>query len=246
MNDKIRFSASLRSVLPDGAQIYLPEETESTNTLGRILLTAGEAPHGTVILADRQTGGRGRRGKSFFSPRGGLYLSLIWKKRLDAPFTVLCAAAVCRVLRECGALVGIKWVNDLFWEGKKVCGILCERLTAADGEAVILGIGVNCGTEPFPEELTAAGNLPPLGLSRDQLALCLLGELIRLLEENDDAEAKRYYAEHMLLYGKRIRWEQNGTKLHGVVLGLGKQEELLVRLDSGEKQMLISGMITPE
>ena len=247
MDEISSLSASLCSVLPEGARLLRLRETESTNTLARALLSDCAAPHGTVIIADRQTGGRGRHGKAFFSPEGGLYLSLIWKERPNAPFTVLAAAAVCRVLRQCGAEVSIKWVNDLFWEGKKVCGILCERVESNENRAVIIGIGVNCGTVPFPTELSSvAGNLPPLTVTRSELSVLLLRELVRLLQAEDDAPARNYYAAHMLLYGKRVRFVRNGEPQHAVVLGLGDKEELLVRLDSGEELALTSGIVIPE
>ena len=119
------------------------QEIDSTNRVAKDLARQG-APHGTAVLAERQTAGRGRLGRSFFSPEGGLYLSVILcpqcppEERLLT--TPMAAVAVCRAVEcLCGVSPGIKWVNDLYLEGKKLCGILCEGTEAA----VIVGIGLN-------------------------------------------------------------------------------------------------------
>ena len=107
---------------------------------------------GHLIVSDEQLSGRGRQGKSFYSPDGGLYMSLVIKDEKavnDGLFTVKACLGVCRAIdRLCGVTesngVGIKWVNDIYFAGKKLCGILCERLTDEDGTGcVIAGFGIN-------------------------------------------------------------------------------------------------------
>ena len=133
------------------------EETDSTNRVAKELARQG-APHGTVVSAKRQTAGRGRLGRRFCSPEGGIYLSVLLRTDLPpedrALLTPMAAVAVCRTVeRLCGVRPDIKWVNDLYLEGKKVCGILCERT----GDAVIVGVGLNLKTPEggFPPELNA-------------------------------------------------------------------------------------------
>ena len=133
-----------------GLTVQFREEVTSTNTLLRQQAEEG-APEGTVLVAARQTAGRGRRDRSFFSPADtGLYLSILLRPKLapqEALYLTTCAAAaVALALEEFDLRPQIKWVNDLFLEGKKVCGILTEG--AIDPETMglryaILGIGVN-------------------------------------------------------------------------------------------------------
>ena len=132
-------------------------ETDSTNRVAKELARQG-APHGTAVLAERQTAGRGRLDRRFFSPEGGLYLSVILRPSCPPEdrllMTPMAAVAVCRAVeRLCGVSPGIKWVNDLYLEGKKLCGILCEGA----GDAVIVGIGLNLKAPEggFPSEVPA-------------------------------------------------------------------------------------------
>ena len=133
------------------------QETDSTNRVAKELARQG-ATHGTAVLAERQTAGRGRMERSFFSPEGGMYLSAILRPEIPPEdlllMTPMAAAAVWKAVeRLTGICLGIKWVNDLYLEGKKVCGILCERT----GDAVIVGVGLNLKTPEggFPPELNA-------------------------------------------------------------------------------------------
>ena len=150
------------------------EETDSTNRVAKELARQG-APHGTVVSAKRQTAGRGRLGRRFCSPEGGIYLSVLLRTDLPpedrALLTPMAAVAVCRMVeRLCGVRPGIKWVNDLYLEDKKLCGILCE----AAGDAVIVGIGLNYAMPPagFPPDIPATALYPPVGgpVHREELA----------------------------------------------------------------------------
>lgn len=227
----------LRAVLPEGADAVCINETESTNTIARELI-ASDAPHGTVIVADRQSAGRGRRGKSFFSPEGGIYMSVTVKWQDNIPYTVCAASAVCRVLRSYGTDAKIKWVNDIFIDSKKVCGILCEKV----GEFVIIGIGINHSVKDFPDELKDTAASLPEGIPDRQNTVCAVTkELFRVLA--DPVGAKAYYAENMMLYGKKVIYEYNGTEHRGTVIGLGDNEELLIKSE-GATVVLTSGMVT--
>ena len=138
------------------APVLFEEETVSTMT--RLKERAPELPHGTVLWSLRQTAGKGRSGKSFASPGGGLYYSMLLRfaqpdERLLA-VTPLAAVAVVRALRKhSGVETEIKWPNDILLDGKKLCGILTESVTGAGGMQIIVGIGINVNTREFPEEL---------------------------------------------------------------------------------------------
>ena len=154
------------------APIYLYDKLESSNRTAKTLALEG-APHGTMVLTSQQTAGRGRLGRRFESPAGkGIYLSLVLRPGLPMTeaqaVTVSAAVAVCRaVKRLCGLDLGIKWVNDLYYNGKKVCGILTEAgadIESGQLEWLVVGIGLNLTSRPedWPEELRPiAGSLYP-------------------------------------------------------------------------------------
>lgn len=174
------------------------EETDSTNRVAKELARQG-APHGTAVLAERQTAGRGRLGRAFFSPEGGLYLSVILYPQCPPEdrvlMTPMAAVAVCRALEQvCGISPGIKWVNDLYLGGKKLCGILCEGC----GDAVIVGIGLNLYTPEggFPAEIPATALDVPV--DRRVLAEAIRQQLLQ------PGEFLAEYRERCLLLGKTV------------------------------------------
>lgn len=176
------------------APVYLYETLESTNQTAKQLALDG-APHGTLVLAAHQSAGRGRLGRGFASPAGkGVYLTLLLRPALSAAdaqaVTASAAVAVCRAVEaRCGLSLGIKWVNDLYYQGKKVCGILTEAGTDFESgrlEWLAVGIGLNLTTAPgdWPAPLRAtAGSLFPGGptpVSRAALAGDIARELLAL------------------------------------------------------------------
>lgn len=170
--------------------VHLFDCVESTNKLARQLALEG-APHGTLVLAEAQTAGRGRLGRSFCSPTGGIYMTILLRPALpttDAlPITTAAAVAVCRAVQEkCGIPLAIKWVNDLYYQQKKVCGILTQASTNFENgeiEWVAVGIGLNLTTAPAAlgsDLATIATSLYPSGacpIARATLA----GEIARQL-----------------------------------------------------------------
>ena len=144
--------------------LILLDETESTNAYLKQLALQGAEEY-TAVLAARQSGGRGRLGRSFFSPEGGVYLSVLYRPKTAveeiSSFTVLAAVAVCRGIEKyCGLSCGIKWTNDVEYQGRKLCGILCESVFRGSEPNVIVGVGLNVNTKDFPEDIRdRAGSL---------------------------------------------------------------------------------------
>lgn len=139
------------------APVLYARSIDSTNNALK-KLAAQSAPDGTVLWASEQTAGRGRLGRSFLSPEGGLYLSMLW--RPDCPpektvsLTSCAAVALCRCLEAWPEIdVSIKWPNDVLLGGRKLCGILTEGCTTPGGFCVVMGMGVNVNTLQFPPEL---------------------------------------------------------------------------------------------
>ena len=176
------------------APVYVYDTLESSNRTAKMLAMDG-TPHGTLVLAGQQTAGRGRLGRRFESPAGkGVYLSLVLRPGLPVAeaqtVTVSAAVAVCRAVRKlCGLELGIKWVNDLYYHGKKVCGILTEAgsdMESGQLEWLVVGIGLNLTSRPedWPEELRPiAGSLYPGGpapVGRAALAGAIARELLAL------------------------------------------------------------------
>ena len=156
------------------APIYLYDKLESSNRTAKTLALEG-APHGTMVLTSQQTAGRGRLGRRFESPAGkGIYLSLVLRPGLPMTeaqaVTVSAAVAVCRaVKRLCGLDLGIKWVNDLYYNGKKVCGILTEAgadIESGQLEWLVVGIGLNLTSRPVSRAALAGA------IARELLGLC--------------------------------------------------------------------------
>ena len=170
-----------------GRTLIVREEAASTNALAKQLAREG-CPEGTAVIARIQTGGRGKRGASWFSPPGGLWLSVILSPRLAGKelgwLTLLAAQAVAETISEaCGLSAEIKWPNDVLIAGRKVCGILTE--TAGKGRAVVgIGLNANLRREDFLPDLrqTATSLLIESGRPRpvDRLAAELLNRLDRL------------------------------------------------------------------
>ena len=137
--------------------LILGDSADSTNLKVKEMAQRGAA-EGVTLIVDRQTAGRGRLGRQFHSPEGGLYLSTLLRPAYAEGITCRAAVAAARAIESlCDLRVDIKWVNDLYVNGRKVAGILAEGILDADGAltAVVLGIGINVGATDFPDELSA-------------------------------------------------------------------------------------------
>lgn len=235
-------------------------EVDSTNTLCKRLAAEG-APDGTVVMADRQTVGKGRRGRSFLSPAGvGLYLSILWRPTCTPerllPLTALSAVAVCRAIeRLSGVSPAIKWPNDLVLEGHKLGGILTEL--SLEGESghidyVIVGIGINCRQRPEnfdPEIREIAGSLDmvlPVQVKRAALAAALTEELDTLRHEVMLHPEKwlEDYRRRCLTVGSRVQILRGQERREAEAVAVDERFGLIVRYDDGTEETLRSGEVS--
>lgn len=243
---------------PEAARnIRVYPELDSTNLQAKRLALEG-APDGTAVLAECQTAGRGRRGRSFYSPPGsGLYLSLLLRpEHLDAGSAVLVttavSVAVCRAVEQVtGQHLQIKWVNDLYREGKKVCGILTEAVTGIESgelESVVVGIGINVEAREFPEELRqVAGALyerRPPSFTRNRLAAAIIRQLRELDAMIADRSFLPEYRERSMVLGKPVLVYGGGEPEEAVAEEIDGQGALLVRHPDGSLRRLSTGEIT--
>jgi len=234
-------------------RITLLESVDSTNTYAKKLASQG-APHGAVVLADRQTGGRGRLGRSFSSPAGlGVYCSVILRydmmpERLMMLTPVMAEAARRAVVSATGLQPAIKWINDLVLDGRKLCGILTEL----GAGFVVVGIGINCNqqTEDFPPELqeVAISLSQSLGKAVDRAAVT--AELIRQVQLAADGfldAPSRWmadYARHCLTIGKDVQLIRGDTIRYAHVDGMDENGALLVTLTDGTKETVFTGEVS--
>lgn len=230
---------------PLALRVY--ESVESTNTLAKAWAREG-APHGACVLASSQTAGRGRFTRPFFSPAGGLYLSLIVDSGAAAPgrLTTLAAVAAMQAVEElAGIRIGLKWVNDLFWQGRKLGGILTEGVLR-DGrlDKAVIGIGINVFTNDFPAELTNRAislGLEGRPLAREHMAAALVNSLLALLPRSPGHMAA--YRAACLTLGRRVKYETSAGPCTGLALDVDDDGALLV-LGAGGKQRLLAGEVS--
>lgn len=220
--DSNRLSAEGIRLYLKNPNVYMKiyKEAGSTNQLAKEAAVSKEAGHGAFVIARKQTAGRGRRGRSFFSPEdAGIYLSVVLEPKEETLqrsllLTTAAATAVYKAVKKvCGISLDIKWVNDLYYQEKKVCGILTEAVTDFEGgniEFAVVGIGLNLyeSDEGYPEELKGiAGAIYPDAESASALDRNLLAaEIVHLvLEETANLKLSGEYVEHNMVLGKKIR-----------------------------------------
>lgn len=256
--------AAILSHLPSGHpwadRIQCFPSLPSTNTYAKQLASQG-APEGTVLIADSQTAGRGRLGRSFHSPAGqGIYLSLILRPHCppDKLMHLTCAVAVAAcdaVERECGFRPGVKWINDLVHEGYKLAGILTElSLNPATGlvDYAVLGIGINCNHRPedFPPELrtiaTSLGQITGSTVCRSQLVAKLLEALLAMNQSLLSGQSKimAQYRRDCVTLGQEITVIQGDRRRDGTALSLDDSGTLTVRYSDGTIAAVLSGEIS--
>ncbi len=234
-----------------GRDLRVAAVLPSTNTTARELARQG-APEGTVVVAAAQTAGRGTRSRAFFSPQGGVYMSVILRPReADGCLITSCAAvAVARAIeRLCPLKVQVKWVNDLYVGGRKLCGILTEAGFAPDNslDFVVLGIGVNVAAVDFPPDIAdIATSLGNEGCAVDRNAL-----ITAILEEWESTYATigsgEFLAEsrtRSCVLGRRVIVTRGNEQFTATAREINDRGHLLVEKDDGDTVTLLSGEVS--
>ncbi len=234
----------IRARMKTEAEVFCFQTVDSTNAVACRRIAEGKVSR-ALFMASAQTAGRGRRGRSFYSPDGtGLYLSVILpvSENLadDVFLTCGAAVAVCHALSDvCGVEAGIKWVNDLQVNGRKVCGILCQRIPGKP--VAVIGVGINLTTSDFPEEIRFRAGSIGKEVSREVLGAAVAEELFSLPQAGE--RWMEEYRKRSVLTGKEITMEIAGQLRTGTVLGIDARGGLIVRTGQGT-EVLTSGEIT--
>ena len=243
-----------------GREICCLPTVDSTNNEAKRLAVAG-APEGLVVLADRQTGGRGRRGRSFQSPEvQGLYLSVLLRPEVSATaavnLTAWVAVAICDGVEEaCGVRPGIKWPNDIILEGRKLCGILTEMELEGETGAiqwVVAGIGTNVSqkSEDFEETVRpVAVSLAMAGhpVRRAELALAQLRALDRMYRDFLSGQVDSWlarYRQDCLTIGRQVLLLQGERREEAQALEIDDEFSLVVRLTDGPETTVRAGEVS--
>ncbi len=241
-------------------RLYIYDTLDSTNNRAK-QLALENAPHGTTVIAMQQTAGKGRLGRSFFSPREGIYLSIIIKPTFDLSKSVLVTAAASVAVAQaiesiCGRQAQIKWVNDVYLDGKKICGILTEGITDFETghiESLVIGIGVNTSVKDFPDELRDTVGAVDGDYSRSALAAEIISRMLNFAENIEFREFIQDYRDRSMVIGKNVTVYKGvysiapEKELEGrsaKVLGIDEDGGLEVLYTDGKHETLTSGEIS--
>ena len=240
-------------------KIFVYPSLESTNKTAKEMAIAG-AGHGTVVIADSQTAGKGRYGRGFFAPPGrGVYMSLILKplrRWLEVPtlVTAFAAVSVCRAIEAAtGKQPQIKWVNDLYLAGKKICGILTQAVTDFESggiQWIVVGVGVNLSIpeREFPPELRPiAGSIFPEGnptAARNRLAAEIANNLLTLEGDDGRQAILTEYKKRLMMLGESVAVTTPRDSYQATAVDVDDTGRLIVRKKDGQTLALSAGEIS--
>lgn len=243
----------IRAFIDDkNAEITVFQCTDSTSTQAKKALSDGLASN-AVFASVEQTNGRGRFGKSFYSPKStGLYFSIVLHPNAplqdSVAITAAAAVAVCEVIESATKKhPQIKWVNDIFISDKKVCGILTEAISDFESgrvQSVVVGIGINLTTESFPEELRDIAASVGESLDKNRFIAETFNRLKAYCENIENKQFMQKYRDRSYVLGKCITFNRNGRDYVATAKAILDDGALLVVTDDNEEILLQSGEIS--
>lgn len=237
-----------------GKEIHYFKEVDSTNEVAKKLAEEG-AQEGTIVIAESQTSGKGRLGKKWISPSGGVWMTIVLRPDIpphQAPqLTLVTGVAMAKTLdKECGLDVGIKWPNDILIGNKKVCGILTEAITNHKLDFVLVGIGLdlNVDLDNFPPELREGATSLKRELHRDipgvKLVQNFLTDFENLYDEFKAGNFPEILAEWRRLsktIGRHVEVHKRGRVVTGEAIGVNKDGMLILEMEDGSLRKVMSG-----
>lgn len=238
--------------LPDRYKTLSVITFDSIDSTNRVAKEFAAENHSLPLLvtAESQTAGRGRLGRSFYSPAStGIYMSLAvggFSTPADAVFITTAAAVAVTdaIISLTNKTPGIKWVNDIYLEGRKICGILAESQKTEEAFAAIVGIGLNMTTKAFPDEISDIAGSLETDIPKEQMIARITGNLLDICRNPSDTSFMERYKSRSILIGKEIKIYTGGEEKSGKAVGISDSGGLIVETGSGRKITLSSGEIT--
>lgn len=240
-----------------GREIFYEKEIDSTNTQAK-RMGEHDAVNGTVVIAERQTAGKGRRGKTWISPAGNCYFSILLRPEVVVDrasiITLVSALALAKAIKQVAALdTMIKWPNDVIANGKKLCGILTESSTDLEYiNYVVVGIGVNVNQTDFPEEIKDMASSICLEIGQEVNRAELLGTFLNIFEEyyeifletEDLSRLSDEYNQMLVNRGKEVKIIEKDQERILTAIGIDNKGGLIVENKDGQRETIISGEVS--
>jgi BirA family biotin operon repressor/biotin-[acetyl-CoA-carboxylase] ligase len=227
------------------SKIYYLDEVESTNEYLRSIV--GDAPEGTVVISDRQTMGKGRFGRNWFSPDGGLWMSTLLASSQPQLMTLIGTVAICETMNSYDILLGIKWPNDIMLNGKKIGGVLADPI---DGK-VILGLGLNLNIRDFPDDIELISTSIYIELKKkfDKMMifdlLCKeIDDLYGSYKSNRTQDILVKWRHYTVMLGRNVRIESAGRVIDGRAIDISGDGGLVITLPDGKIERILDGSCT--
>jgi BirA family biotin operon repressor/biotin-[acetyl-CoA-carboxylase] ligase len=233
--------------------VFSYKEVDSTNNEAKRLISSG-FDRAALITAESQTAGRGRYGHTFYSPeQTGIYMTVVIHPDIDifnaVSITTAASVAVVRAIEAItDAKLRIKWVNDIYLDNKKLCGILTEAVTGFESgitQSIIIGIGININTVNFPDDIAGiAVSLNPDGITRNKLIAEIAKNILDISGNLNDKSYLDEYRAHSLVLGKYITFYKNGDANCAKAIAIDDAGGLVVMYDNGVTEVMRSGEIS--
>ncbi|MEO0206134.1 MAG: biotin--[acetyl-CoA-carboxylase] ligase [candidate division WOR-3 bacterium] len=225
-----------------GSKLHYLDEVDSTNEYAKKIIN--EATDGTVILADIQNKGKGRLDRQWYSPEGGIYLSVIMLTDKPLLIPVIAGVAICEVFNSYNILLGIKWPNDILLNEKKVAGVLAEIVDTI----VICGIGINLNITEFPEELKDTATSIFLETKKRFDKMMVYNDLCReldsayqLLKKDMTRDILQKWRNYTVMFGKTVSIETPEKTVTGRVIDIAGNGALILTLPDGKIDKVLAG-----
>lgn len=237
--------------------VVYEEEQASTNQTAKMLAEQG-ASHGTLVVAERQVSGRGRRGRPWHSPKGsGIWMSILLRPQIHpmsaSMLTLVAAMAVYDAISSRVEGCAIKWPNDIVIDGRKVCGILTEMSSELDNiHYVVIGIGINVNTDDFPEDIASVAASMHVITGAYYKRAEIIADTWKAFEKYYDLFVQTEnlalmvdaYNQRLVNMDRRVMIEERGHRYEGTARGIDAEGALLVERDDGTTTSVISGEVS--
>ena len=239
--------------------IVTAEEVDSLlETEWAKMLAEQGASHGTLVVAERQVSGRGRRGRPWHSPKGsGIWMSILLRPQIHpmsaSMLTLVAAMAVYDAISSRVEGCAIKWPNDIVINGRKVCGILTEMSSELDNiHYVVIGIGINVNTDDFPEDIAAVAASMHVITGEYYKRAEIIADVWKSFEKYYDQFLQtenlslmvESYNQRLVNMGRKVYIEERGSQYEGTACGIDSEGALLVEKTDGTRTAVISGEVS--